>query len=439
VFRLRPGIRFSNGRRLTPADVRASVARLVTVMSGFGEKEYLPIRGAGRCSAKRCDLSKGIETDAVAETLTIHLARPDAEFLNKLANALVVPAGSPLELPTEPLPGTGPYTTQRWDPKRGGVLVRNPHFGVWSPDRPDGFADEIAMRLETPAMQVVAVDRGTADVALFRYGVEEVAPTRARFGSHFHSDGAAQTWFLFLNTRVPPFDDARARRALNYAVDRGRIAEILGSSVTHKPTCQLLPPGSPGYTPSCRFSLGSSPAGVWTAPDLDKARRLVADSGTRGMKVEFWGSQPWEPLSDYFRTVLRRLGYRSSARTFDDLHLIMETASRPRSPRPQVGLWGWLADSAGPLNFLSPLVSCAGSVNLSRFCDRNIEAAMQQAAAARGPDAIEQWRAVEAALAEQSPTVPLVNENALSLTGKRVGNYQYHPISGPLLDQMWVK
>ena len=63
----------------------------------------------------------------------------------------------------------------------------------------------------------------------------------------------------------------------------------MGASVTHRPTCQMLPPGFQGYTPSCPFTVNPNSAGTWTGPDLAKARRLVAASGTRGMKVEFWG------------------------------------------------------------------------------------------------------------------------------------------------------
>jgi peptide/nickel transport system substrate-binding protein len=46
--------------------------------------------------------------------------------------------------------------------------VRNPHFEVWSADaRPDGYADEIHLRLsEDVAAQVAAVERGRADVML---------------------------------------------------------------------------------------------------------------------------------------------------------------------------------------------------------------------------------------------------------------------------------
>ena len=78
-------------------------------------------------------------------------------------------------------------------------------------------------------------------------------------------------------------------------------------------------------------------------------------------------------------------------------------------------------------------------MNFSRLCVPEIDALMERAARARGPDATELWRRVEASLAEQAPTVPLTNENFVSLAAKRLGNYQHHPVSGPLLDQMWVE
>jgi peptide/nickel transport system substrate-binding protein len=350
----------------------------------------------------------------------------------------VVPAAS-LAKPARPLPGTGPYTFTRFARWRV-ELVRNSHFHVWSPDaRPDGFPDRIAVRLSAPRAQIAAVDRGAADIALIFHGIRRVAGLRTRYGARLHTDPHPGLWYAFMNVRTPPFDDVRVRRALNYAVDRGHVAELLGTRETQVPTCQLLPPGIQGYTPSCPFTANPNPAGTWTGPDLARAHRIVAASGTRGMKVEVWGSHPWEPLGRYVASLLNRLGYRATVRNFDELHLIFETAVA-KPPGPQLGLWGWEADSAAPYSFLSSLVACSGGPsNFSHFCDPEIDARMEQAAAAEGPEASELWRRVEASLASQAPTVPLVNEQYVSLAAQRVGNYQYHPVWGALLDQLWVR
>ena len=164
------------------------------------------------------------------------------------------------------------------------------------------------------------------------------------------------TIFAFLNVDKPPFNDARVRRALNYAVDRGRLAELLGSRQTHVPTCQLLPPGFPGYTPACPFTVNPNPAGTWTGPDLERARRLIAASGTRGMKVEFWGVHglPLEPVGRYFRSVLSKLGYRASLHTIGDLHPIGVAASGPAGDAAATRPLGLGRDLRGALRLRGP-------------------------------------------------------------------------------------
>jgi peptide/nickel transport system substrate-binding protein len=308
---------------------------------------------------------------------------------------------------------------------------------VWSPDRPDGFPDQIDVRLDRPRAQVAAVERGAADIALLPPGVRGAAQLRTQYGTRLHTDPSLGTLLVFLNVRTPPFDDPRVRRAINYAVDRGRIAELFGGQLTQKPTCQLLPPGIQGYVPTCRYTVNPNPAGSWIGPDLAPARRLVAASGTRDMKVEFWGTRPWPQIGRYFRSLLAELGYRSELRTFGDLHLIFENAAGEPRPRPQLGLWGWGAGS--PFDFFHPIVSCSGPYNLSRFCDQEIDARMKRAAGARGQKAVELWRDVETSVADQAPIVPLVTSNNISLTAERVGNYQYHPLWGPLIEQLWIR
>ena len=121
TFRLRPNIRYSNGKPVKASDFRSTFERDFKIGSRC-RPYYDGIVGAARCekSPKRCDLSRGIVADDAAKTVTFHLVAPDPEFLYKLALAFayVVPAGTPpQDAGTHPLPATGPYMIASYRPK----------------------------------------------------------------------------------------------------------------------------------------------------------------------------------------------------------------------------------------------------------------------------------------------------------------------------------
>lgn len=49
------------------------------------------------------------------------------------------------------------------------------------------------------------------------------------------------------------------------------------------------------------------------------------------------------------------------------------------------------------------------------------------------------WSRIDREIVDQAPIVPLVNPKQVSFLSERVGNYQYSPQSGVLLDQLWVR
>ena len=171
-------------------------------------------------------------------------------------------------------------------------LVRNPHFRVWSQDaQPDGYADAIVWKLgHAPAAQARAVERGTGDVAFDSEGFSPglVSELQTRYASQLRGNTLARTTYMFLNTRLPPFNDVRLRRALNYAVDRESVVRAVGGQDFAQPTCQFLPPGFAGYRPYCPFTIRPAAGVDWSGPDLAKARRLIEQSGTRGTAVTVW-------------------------------------------------------------------------------------------------------------------------------------------------------
>jgi YVTN family beta-propeller protein len=451
-FRLRPGVRYSNGAPVRASDFRSSLERLLTMNPGQ-PTNFDAVVDTATCarSAGRCDLSDGVIADDRAGVVTIHLNRADPDFLHKLVDLAAVPSGTAIQRGRErPVPGTGPYQVASVS-ARTVRLTRNPYFRVWSQDaRPDGYPDEIRFRFSGgPGARLAAMRRGEADwvSSLPASWLERLL---ARYGARIHIDPAPSTDFMFLNTQVPPFDDIRVRRALNYAVDRQRIVALAGGPHV-RPACQLLPPAVPGYRERCSYTIAPNKAGTWAAPDLARARALVAASGTRGTKVEVLAYEAGGRLervayARYFAALLRNLGYRSSVRVIpgivDYMHFVRDSQNRA-----QIGPIGWVVDTPGGL--LRSLFSCDAfrpkshlNLNLSEFCDAGVDAKMAEAEAAQAVDAVratELWAQVDQMLASRATAVPLVHRSAVVLVSKRVGNYQHHPQLGTLFDQLWVK
>jgi ABC-type transport system substrate-binding protein/DNA-binding SARP family transcriptional activator len=458
TFRLRRGLRFSNGAVVRASDFRSSLERLLRI-NREARSWFTSIVGAASCAgraARPCDLSAGIETDDATGRITIHLSAPDPDFLYALTlpYASVLPRGTPPRPREGAIPATGPYRVARVVPGRTVRLVRNPHFHVWSRDaRPDGFADEIRLRISDDAKtRLAAVERGAADW-VSGFPAAWLERLVAKHGARIHADAAPWIDYMFLNTRVSPFDDPRVRRALNYAVDRRRIVELAGGSLAARPTCQLLPSAVRSYRPICPYTSTPGAAGTWTAPDLARARTLVAASGTRGTKIEVlayeaFGRVERVAYARYFTRLLRQLGYRSSVRVIPDIQVYVDYVGDSRH-RVQIGTIGWVADFAAPSAVLRALFGCAEFLpedrlnrNFSEFCNRRIDSVMARASAVQATDPVRAdgiWARAERALVAQAPAVPLVERRAVALVSSRVGNYQYHPQLGTLFDQLWVR
>jgi peptide/nickel transport system substrate-binding protein len=444
TFRLRPNIRYSNGRPVRASDFRTAFERDFAIGKLYVQY-YDGIVGADRCrkDPRHCDLSRGIVANDTARTVAFHLVAPDAEFLHKLtlSYADATPAR---EARAHPLPASGPYMIASYRP--GEVrLTRNPYFHEWSKAaQPDGYPNEIVFETGGSADRGVAdVLDGTADVFSSALSSQPLSARiletlKLRHASQVHSNPQPGTFALFLNTRVPPFDRVEARRAMNYAADRAAAVRVVGGPDLAQPTCQVLPPGFPGYRRYCPYG---------SAPSLAKARALVARSGTRGMHVTYWSFSYFDEFAPYAVALLRSLGYRVSTKTIGDEYYDVVGDSCTGA---QIGLTVWISDYPAPSAFVNALLSCAAflpksknNLNVAAFCDPRLDRRSGRALgeqvtnpyAARGV-----WERVDRRIVDEAPWVPLVNPKSVDVLSRRVGNYQYSANGlGMLLDQLWVR
>ena len=461
TFRLRADLMYSTGEPVRAADFRRAIERSfqVTPVDAIGSIFYSGIDGAGACASDgetpvaRCDLSSGIEVDDANGIVTFHLSVPDPDFVAKLAQpfAFPVPEGVPMDaVINDTFPGTGPYVVAEVTETEL-RLARNPHFTVFDAAvRPDGFPDEIVFSIVgTPDLSVEDVDelrigtveRGEADLTSYNIGSrtspELFAPIKTRYPGQWKV-GSVQTIFVTMNPSVPPFDSVDARRAVNFAINRAQMADLSGGPPDAAITCQLLPPGWPGYQPYCPYTLNPDEGGRWSAPDLATAQQLVEASGTRGMEVLVGPTFPQlqGPL-DNLASVLTGLGYVVSVDHETTDAGIFESWA---SGRTQATVIGWIPDIVAPSTFLG-ILTCDDPSTIILFCDEEFDAAYRHALELQTTDraaAVAEWAALDRRGVDLAVLAALVNPGA-DFVSERVGNYQHSPAYEALFDQMWVQ
>ena len=454
-FTLRPGIKFSNGKVVTGQDVKATFERLFKIGdSPNAGTWYNAIEGGDACvkTPKTCDLSKGIVVNG--DQITFHLSRADPEFLQQLALpfAFVLPADTPAKHVDIPPPGTGPYKWSEYKPTSAMSVVRNPFFKEWSKDaQPAGLPDVIEQKFGLSVQaEVTQVENGQADWISNTDTIpaDRLPELSRKYSKQLHVNPLLNTEYMALNTNVPPFDNEKARQAVNFATDRSAIVKIYGGPQLATPACQVLPPNLPGYQPYCPYTANPG-SGKWTAPDMAKAQQLVKESGTAGMRVKVNSdtTDVHKSVGEYFVGLLNKLGYKATPQFLSaDIQYPYVQNSKNKV---QIGWSDWFADYPAASDFLEILLGCDSfhpnsnsSPNIAQFCDKTVQGQMDKASstALEDPNAANQlWAGVDKATTDRAPWVSLVNTKMLDFTSARVKGFQFSPQWYFLLAQASVK
>jgi peptide/nickel transport system substrate-binding protein len=148
-FTLRPGLKYSDGTSLKASDFAYSIKRLF-IMDSPGVGYYTDIVWADQFAKTKKGTIPGIITDDAAGTVEFKLTNPRGDFLNILALqfSVPVPSGTPPEdlEAKKPIPSTGPYSIESYQPNQELVVVRNPSYQA-IPGIPSGNPDKMVFAI----------------------------------------------------------------------------------------------------------------------------------------------------------------------------------------------------------------------------------------------------------------------------------------------------
>jgi ABC-type transport system substrate-binding protein len=243
-----------------------------------------------------------------------------------------------------------------------------------------------------------------------------------------------------MNFNIKPFDDVRVRRAVNMAVNKQRLVQVLNNRGTV--TAQILPPAMGGFDPKYQGY----------PYDPDKAKALLGEAGLGdGFATElyFQNVDPWPRMAQSIQQDLAAVGIKAELKGLD-LATFVGVGGKPTGTPMTVT--EWYADFPDPSNFYTPILGCAGAVeggyNWSWYCSKDIDGRAKAADSitdpARAQERLDTWGKIMADIMDKDAAwVPLFNPNRYSLRSERLqGDISLFNdiISQPFaFDAVWVK
>ncbi|MBS0122601.1 ABC transporter substrate-binding protein [Thetidibacter halocola] len=423
TFKLRSGVTFHNGREMTADDVKYSLDRVTNpVTQSPGAGFFGSIAGYDAMSDGSATSLSGVEV-VDPMTVKITLSRPDATFLHVMALnfASVVPkeaveaAGD--DFGKQPV-GTGAFKLAEWT--LGQRLVFEKNADYWRDGVP--YLDTVTFEVgQEPIVALLRLQNGEVDVpgdgippAKF---VEVMSdPEQA---ARVVEGGQLHTGYITINVNTPPLDNVNVRKAINMAINKDRITQIINGRAV--PATQPLPPSMPGYT-----------EGYAGYPfDPDGAKALLAEAGLAdGFETELYvmNTDPNPRIAQAIQQDLSNIGIKASIQSLAQANVI-EAGGTGTAQMIWSGGMAWIADFPDPSNFYGPILGCDGTVeggwNWSKYCNEALDAMAVEADSITDPamagDRMAKWSDVYMGVMADAPWVPVFNEQRYTMKSARMG------------------
>ena len=437
TFRLRDGLRFSDGQPLTAEDVKFTFDWINNPdVQAERQRAYL-------------EKLEGVE---VIDSLTVRFTFSEPYFLNfeTVAGTGILPKHfygdmRPIDFNESVglLMGSGQYMLSSptdWDPAQDVVLMRNPRYwGV------AGTFDRMVFKqIEEETAQQVMFRNGELDrLGLPPEAFEELRddPAVAEMSRALSYDSpfGGYTYVGWnqekLEGGVPvatPFADARVRRAMTMMIDRERLAEELYLGYATVATGPFAP-GSPQSDPEIE---------PWPH-DVSAARALLAEAGYEdrdgdgvvedesGRPLQFslmyaGGNEFTEKIALAIQDDMAEGGVQMEIESL----LWPVLIDRLKKSEFEAATLGWSGTpESDPYQIFSSAQAKVGGDNRTAYRSERLDAAIEDARTTvdREPR-MEKWHEVHRILHEDQPYTFLLNRQALRLFNDRVKNVEESPL-----------
>lgn len=424
TFHLRDNVTFSNGSPLTTSDVYYTFVRLLTHPDSCNQDIVEVIEGAEALEAGETDVLAGFE-ELSDKDFTITLEQPFEAFLA----CLTMPGASILdeETTTEAADlfgtdpawtiGTGPFVFDSWERGEGMRLVANPDCWSGSP-RSAGLdlrfitdPEEVSDQFENGELDILDLDDLGNSAEFYIHG--------DIYQDRIHEVPQIGISYIALNEAVKPLDDVRVRQALQLALDRHTLLDVVYSGRGQIEN-GIYSHGLYGFNQD----LPEIPC------DRERAQKLLAEAGyPDGIDITFAmkssSTQSERALANQVVDMWAEVGVRATIELIDEDEFMRQ---RKAGELPLYTAT-WTADYNDPDNYIYTFFGSRENTAYRslNYADADIIDRVRKARMITDSEArLKEYQDLEETIVQKDAAwIPLFSRTRLYVTSERLGGFRH--------------
>ncbi|WP_175581018.1 ABC transporter substrate-binding protein [Marivivens donghaensis] len=434
TFHLREGVKFHSNDQFTPTrDFNADDVIFSFDRQGNPDNPYNGVSGGSweyYSAMSMPDLIESIEK-VDDYTVVFNLTRPEAPFMANMAMDFasivskeyadaMMEAGTPEMLNQAPI-GTGPFSFQAYQKDAVIRFVRNDDY--WG----DAAKVEALIFAITPdaSVRYQKVQAGECHVMAYP-NPADVEAMQSDEGVEVMQQEGLNVGYLAYNTNVAPYDNPNVRKALNMAIDKQAIIDVVfqGSGQIAK---NPIPPTMWSYNDAVEDD----------SYDPEAAKAMLEEEGVTDLDLKIWAMPVQRPYNPNARR-MAELMQADFAEIGVDVEIVSyewgEYLERSKdTDRDGAVLLGWTGDNGDPDNFLAVLLGCdgVGGSNRAQWCYEPFDDLIQEAKTISDQDErAALYEEAQVIFKEQAPWATIAHSVVYMTMRPEVDGYVIDPLGG---------
>ncbi|UWQ92560.1 ABC transporter substrate-binding protein [Rhodobacteraceae bacterium M382] len=432
TFKLRQGVAFHSNADFTPTrDFNADDVVFTFERQRLDDHPFNKVNGGTWeyfNGMGMPDLVKSVEK-IDDYTVKFTLNTPEAPFVANMAMDFasvlsaeyadaMMAAGTPEKLNTAPI-GTGPFKMVAY--QKDAVIRYQANEGYW---RGKADVDNLIFAI-TPDASVRYQKLKAGECHIMPYpNPADIAAMKEDGDITMMEQEGLNVGYLAYNTTMAPYDNPKVRKALNMAIDKQAIIDVVfqGSGQIAK---NPIPPTMWSYSDAIQDD----------NYDPEAAKAALEAEGVSGLEMKIWAmpvQRPYNPnarrMAELMQADFAKVGVNVEIVSYEWGEYL---ARSKELNRDGAVLLGWTGDNGDPDNFLAVLLGCDGveASNRAQWCHEPFDALIKKAKVTT--DTAERTKLYEEAQAvfkDQAPWATIAHSVVYMPMSTKVSGYKVHPL-----------